>query len=65
MMQAQVNSLMATADAARIIGVTPAMVRIYANTGKLPIAERTPGGIRLFRRRDVEAFRRQREERRE
>ena len=35
------------------------MVRIYAEQGKLPIAAITPRGIRLFRREDVEALRRE------
>ena len=60
----QVNDeLMAVSDAARVIGVTPAMIRIYANTGKLPF-QRTTGGMRLFARVDVERFRQEREDRR-
>jgi DNA-binding transcriptional MerR regulator len=60
----QVNDeLMAVADAARVIGVTPAMIRIYANTGKIPF-QRTAGGMRLFARGDVERFSRERQERR-
>jgi DNA-binding transcriptional MerR regulator len=54
---------LAVADAARIIGVTPAMVRVYANAGQLPF-QRTPGGMRLFSRLDVEKFSRERQERR-
>lgn len=47
--------LLCTSDAARLLGVSPDMVRYYARTGRLP-ASRTPGGVRFFRREDVEAF---------
>jgi len=56
-------SLLASADAARILERTPAAVRGYARDGKLPIAAVTPGGQRLFRIEDVRDLKRQLEER--
>ena len=47
--------LLSTADAARILRVTPAAVRLMERQGRLPSAGRTEGGIRLFRRAEVEA----------
>ena len=44
---------LSTADAARLLGVTPATIRLMARQGRLRCADRTPGGIRLFRHRDV------------
>jgi hypothetical protein len=49
-----------SADAARIVGVTPASIREAALAGRLVVAATTAGGVRLFRSADVEAFRRQR-----
>ncbi len=46
--------LLGPADAARILGVVPATVRAMALSGRLPPAAMTEGGIRLFRRADVE-----------
>ena len=40
-------------DAARIIGVVPATIRLWERQGKLP-AQRTASGIRLFSQADVE-----------
>jgi excisionase family DNA binding protein len=47
------TDLLTTADAARILGVVPATVRLLERTGKLP-ALKTPGGQRLFQRQDVQ-----------
>ena len=47
-------------DVARILGVTPATVRLMHRTGRLKAAEETAGGIRLFHRSDVEALARRR-----
>ncbi len=54
-----IHDLLSTADAARILGVVPATVRQLERNGRLP-AIRTAGGIRLFRRADVERFARER-----
>jgi excisionase family DNA binding protein len=48
------ESLLSVADASRILGVTPQTVRQMARQGTLTVATRTEGGIRLFRRVDVE-----------
>lgn len=55
------DELLTTADAARLLGITPATVRVHADHGRLPVAVRTQGQMRLFRREDVENFRRARD----
>jgi DNA-binding transcriptional MerR regulator len=44
-----------TNDAAKILEKAPATVLYYEKIGKLK-AERTASGMRLFNRKDVEAF---------
>ena len=56
--------LLGTADASRILGVTPAAVRLMHKRGELP-ATTTAGGMRLFRRADVERLAAKRAARRE
>lgn len=51
--------LLTTSDAARLVGVSKDTIRLWERRGKLP-AERTPGGVRLFQRADVEALANQR-----
>ncbi len=46
--------LLTAADAARILGVVPATVRVMALTGRLKPIAVTERGVRLFRREDVE-----------
>lgn len=53
------------ADAAQILGVTPATVRQMADRGKLPVASTTLGGIRLFELESVEDLARKRARRSE
>ena len=57
------GQLLSVADAARLPGVVPATVRHMERSGRLP-AERTAGGMRLFRREDVERLAAERGERR-
>ncbi|MDP9357434.1 MAG: helix-turn-helix domain-containing protein [Chloroflexota bacterium] len=57
------QQLLSAADAARLLGVVPATVRQMERSGRLP-AERTAGGMRLFRRADVERLAAEREGRR-
>jgi DNA-binding transcriptional MerR regulator len=57
------DDLMLSADAARLLGITPSSVRIYAVRGKLPFRA-TAGGVRIFRRGDVERLKRERDARR-
>lgn len=45
---------LSVADASRILSVTPQAVRLMVRQGKLAVAARTVGGIRLFQREDVE-----------
>ena len=54
------NTLLTPADAARVLGCTPAAVRQMEARGTLKAATRTEGGIRLFRRSDVERLARSR-----
>lgn len=53
------SDLLSPADAAKVLGLTPAAVVAMATRGALP-AIRTAGGRRLFTRRDVEALAAQR-----
>lgn len=48
------EDLMTAADAARILSITPDMVRLLARQGRLRAAVRTIRGVRLFRRADVQ-----------
>jgi excisionase family DNA binding protein len=50
------DDFLSAADAARLLGVVPATVRQMERDGRLP-AQRTAGGMRLFRREDVERLR--------
>jgi DNA-binding transcriptional MerR regulator len=45
---------LSAADVARLTGVTPATVRYWTRTGRLPVAVQSESGIRLFRRADAE-----------
>lgn len=48
-------------DAAQALGVSPALVRVLAVSGRLSVAATTPRGVRLFDPDAVEALRRDRE----
>jgi excisionase family DNA binding protein len=54
------TELMIASDVAKLIGVTPATVRTWADAGRLP-ALRTVSGMRLFDRHDVEHLARERQ----
>jgi excisionase family DNA binding protein len=54
---------LSVADAAKLLGVTPATVRLMIRSGKLAITAKTVGGIQLFRREEVERLARVRAER--
>jgi excisionase family DNA binding protein len=47
------DDLMMAADAGRILRISVDMVRLLARDGRLPFTS-TVGGVRLFRRADVE-----------
>jgi hypothetical protein len=53
------SELLTTADAARIAVRTPETIRRAADAGRIRVALRTVSGVRLFRRADVERFRRE------
>jgi excisionase family DNA binding protein len=53
------DDLMMAADAGRILRVSVDMVRLLARDGRLPFTS-TVGGVRLFRRADVETLARER-----
>lgn len=48
------------AEAARLIGISPARLKVLADRGDLPV-ERTLSGYRLFKLGDVRRFQTQRE----
>lgn len=50
------DDLLTTADAAKILGLSPDMVRLLARDGRLPATAASVRGLRLFLRRDVEAL---------
>jgi DNA-binding transcriptional MerR regulator len=56
------EELMTKSDVAKILGLTPAAVVLLEQKGVLP-ALRTAGGVRLFRRRQVERLARRRAQR--
>ena len=47
---------LAASDVARVVGLTPAAVRLAARTGRLRVAAMTRSGIHLFLLEDVERF---------
>jgi excisionase family DNA binding protein len=57
------TQFLSSADASRVLGVTPATIRRMVRRGDLRAAAMTEGGIHLFRRKDVEALARRRVER--
>ena len=56
-MNNEITELMTAADVARQTGRTPAAVRLAADTGRIEVAMRTLGGIRLFTPAAVEQYR--------
>jgi excisionase family DNA binding protein len=58
------DDLMTATDAGRILGVSVDMVRVLARNGGLPFMS-TIGGVRLFRRADVDALARARAQRKQ
>lgn len=52
--------LLSVADASRVLNVTPGAVRLMVRRGELRAAGITEGGIRLFRRAEVERLARRR-----
>jgi excisionase family DNA binding protein len=52
----KVNEYLTIADAARIVGVSQNTLRLWAESGKVPVRRNPANGYRLFRRTDLEAF---------
>jgi hypothetical protein len=52
----QVRDYVKVADAARILGVSPGTVRVWAETGKSSVPRNPANGYRLFKRFELEAF---------
>ena len=52
----EATRFLSTADASRVLGVTPAAVRLMVRRGDLPVAAMTEGGMHLFRRPDVDGL---------
>jgi len=59
-----VAELLTPADAGLILRLSPAGVRLAADTGRLRVAAKTPDGGRLFERSEVERFKRERSSKR-
>jgi hypothetical protein len=57
------KTLLEAADAGKVLDLTPGMVRVLVETGRLRPVAITPRGVRLFEPRDVEALARERRER--
>jgi predicted site-specific integrase-resolvase len=53
---AQVRDCVKVADAARISGVSPGTVRVWAEAGRIPVHKNSANGYRLFKRFELEAF---------
>ena len=49
----RVPKFLTTADAAKILQVTPGAVRLMQQRGELPLTAETEGGIQLYARPDV------------
>jgi hypothetical protein len=50
------ENLLSSMDAARILGLSPDMVRVLAREGRLLAAAASVRGVRMFRKEDVEAL---------
>ena len=59
----QKKLFLSTADAARVLGVTPATIRLMVRREALRVAAMTEGGIHLFSRATVEGLARRRAKR--
>ncbi|HVL66530.1 MAG TPA: hypothetical protein VM364_04625 [Vicinamibacterales bacterium] len=58
------EQLLQSADAARLLDLTPEAIRIAARQGRIAVAMETPRGVRLFTREAVEEYGRSRGRRR-
>jgi DNA-binding transcriptional MerR regulator len=51
-----VNEYVKIAEAARIVGVSQNTLRLWAESGKVPVRQNPANGYRLFRKKDLESF---------
>jgi excisionase family DNA binding protein len=56
MTKAKVSEYVKVAEAARILGVSQGTVRVWAETGKIPMHKNPANGYRLFKRLELEDF---------
>ncbi len=56
MTKAKVSEYVKVAEAARILGVSQGTVRVWAETGKIPMHKNPANGYRLFKRMELEDF---------
>ncbi len=52
----RLNEYVKIAEAAQIIGVSQNTLRLWAETGKVPVRRNPANGYRLFRKQDLAAF---------
>lgn len=56
MTKAKVSEYVKVAEAARILGVSQGTVRVWAETGKIPMYKNPANGYRLFKQMELEGF---------
>lgn len=56
MTKAKVSEYVKVAEAARILGVSQGTIRVWAETGKIPVHRNPANGYRLFKRLELEGF---------
>jgi excisionase family DNA binding protein len=52
----KVNEYPTVAEAARLLGVSPNTLCLWAESGKVPVRRNPANGYRLFCKQDLEAF---------
>lgn len=57
---AEPNDLLSISEAARVAGISIGWLRTLCDQGRIPV-ERTQKGYRLFRRRDIDKYLKERE----
>ena len=52
----RLDDYLKTTEAARLLGVSPNTLRLWAASGKVPVRRNPANGYRLFRRQDLDTF---------
>lgn len=52
----RLNDYVKIAEAARLLGVSQNTLRLWAESGKVPVRRNPANGYRLFRKKDLEEF---------